>query len=111
MSSNRSGKRFIGLMTDKVFDPKKHLHPIQTHKCPSCKGTGCAACHGTGKRRYMERPNYGSAQRKAPKKKLGPCICDGKKHWHGSGSDKILRTNWKTNPYCKAHEDETKTTD
>lgn len=39
------------------------------------------------------------------------CLCDGKKHWHVVGGRKILRTNWKTNPYCKAHEDGTKTTD
>jgi hypothetical protein len=40
-----------------------------------------------------------------------PCICDGKKHWRVIDGDKLLRTNWKVNPYCKAHEDETKTTD
>lgn len=36
------------------------------------------------------------------------CICDGKKHWRIVDGDKVLRTNWKTNPYCKAHENETK---
>lgn len=34
----------------------------------------------------------------------GPCICDGKKHWRGTGKNRILRTNWKNNPYCEAHE-------